>query len=105
MRTLKFNVNAQIIQKDPNCNFDNIIAGTKDYLKAQFTFSSEWQDCILVASFWRGEQEHAVIISNGECIIPYEALVGQTFRVSVIGMRGDYKITTNTIVVRQGVSR
>lgn len=105
MRLLKFNVNTQVIQKDPNCDFDNIVAGTKDYLKAQFTFSPEWQDCILVASFWRGKQEHAALIRNGECMIPPEALVGPTFRVSVIGQRGNYQITTNSIVVRQEVSR
>lgn len=105
MRLLKFNVNAQIIQKDPGCNFEHIVAGTRDYLVAQFTFSPEWQDCILVASFWRGEHEHAALIQDGQCVIPADALVGRTFRVSVTGQRGDCRITTNSIPVRQEVSR
>lgn len=105
MRLLKFNVDAQTIQKDPDCDFDNIVAGTQGYLKAQFTFSPEWQDCILVASFWRGKNEYAEFIRNGECMIHPDALVGPTFRVSVTGQRGDYRITTNKILVRQEVSR
>ena len=105
MRLLKFNVDAQHIQKDPDCNFEHIVAGTQDYLRAQFTFSPEWQDCILVASFWRGQKEHAAFIQNGECVIPPDALIGPTFRVSVTGQRGDYRITTNKILVRQEVSR
>ena len=105
MRLLNFNVNGQRIQKDPNCDFDNIVAGTKDYLKAHFTFSPEWQDCKLVASFWRGSVEHAVFIVNGECMIPPEVLNGRTFQVSVIGQRDNYRITTNKVVVRQEVCR
>lgn len=105
MRLLKFNVDAQHIQKDPNCDFSNIVAGTKEYLRAQFTFSPEWQDCILVASFWRGKDEHAVFIENGECMIPSEALTGNMFRISVIGQRGTYRITTNKIAVKQEVCR
>lgn len=105
MRLLKFNVNAQHILKDPNCDFTNIVAGTKGYLRAQFTFSPEWQDCVMVASFWRGQEEHAEFIINGECMIPEEALVGPTFRVSVVGQRGYYRITTDKVLVRQEVSR
>jgi hypothetical protein len=82
------------------------VAGTKNYLRAKFTFSSEWRDCVKVASFWRGEKEYAVLLnSDGTCDIPPEVLPGATFRVSVIGQKQDYRITTNKIVVRQEVSR
>lgn len=55
MRLLKFNVKSQLITKDPDCDFSGLVAGTKNYLKAYFTFSSEWDNCILIASFWRGK--------------------------------------------------
>lgn len=42
MRTLKFIVNAQQIHKDPSCDFDNLVAGTKNYLRAHFTFSPDF---------------------------------------------------------------
>ena len=105
MRLLKFNVNAQHIQKDPECDFTGIVAGTSGYLRAQFVLSSEWQGCTVVASFWRGSKEYAVILENDECMIPMEVLRGQTFRVSVTGQRNDYRITSNKVLVRQEVSR
>lgn len=106
MRLLTFNVESQCVHKDPNCDFTNIVAGTKNYLRAKFTFSDEWRDCVKVASFWRGEKEYAVVLnSDGICDIPPEALTGATFRVSVIGQKQDYRITTNKIVVRQEVPR
>lgn len=103
MRLLKFNVYAQRLFADPECDFSNIIAGTEGYLQAHFTFSSEWDNCVKVASFWRGEKEHAVLIENGKCDIPTEVLTGPTFRVSVIGQSDAYRITTNRLLVRQGV--
>ena len=105
MRTLKFIVDAQHIHKDPSCDFTNIVAGTQNYLDTHFTFSPEWHDCILVASFWRGGKEHAVLIEDGKCDIPPEVLGGRTFGLSIIGQREDYRITTNRILIRQEVSR
>jgi hypothetical protein len=105
MRLLNFNVEAQHISKDPNCDFTKIVAGTSNYLKAHFTFSPEWQGCKKAASFWRGGQEHAVILKDDECDIPEEVLTGMTFGVTVTGQNGDYRITTNRVTVRQEVSR
>lgn len=105
MRVLEFNVKAQHICKNPSCDFTNIVAGTKNYLQAHFTFSPEWQDCILVASFWRGGKEYAALIQNGTCDIPQEVLGGRTFGVSVTGQRGSYILTTNRAIVRQEVFR
>lgn len=105
MRVLEFIVNAQQIYKDPNCDFTNIVAGSKNYLQAHFTFSPEWQDCTIVASFWRGDKEHATFVQDGICDIPTEALTGRTFQVSVIGQRDDYRLPTNKVLVRQEVSR
>lgn len=105
MRLLNFNVNTQHIQKSPDCDFEHIVAGTHNYLRACFTFSPEWHGCIIVASFWRCGKEHAVLVEDGQCDIPAEALVGRSFSVSLVGQRGDYRITTNRIFIRQEVSR
>ena len=105
MRVLKFNVNAQQITKAPECDFSNLVAGTSGYLRAHFTFSPEWDNCVKVAQFWRGGKDHAVLIKNNECEIDPDALTGATFKVSVVGQRDDYRITTNKVIVRQEVSR
>lgn len=106
MRLLVFNVNSQCVHKDPECDFSHIVAGTKKYLRAKFNFSDDWNGCVKVASFWRGEKEEAVMLnSNGTCDIPPEVLTGATFRVSITGQRNDYRIITNKIIVRQEVRR
>lgn len=105
MRLLEFNVSSQCVHKDPECDFSHIVAGTKNYLRAKFTFSDEWDGCNKAASFWRGEKEYAVLLINDTCDIPPEVLTGATFRVSVTGLRNDYQLTTNKILVRQEVFR
>ena len=105
MRLLMFNVDSQHITKDPNCDFTGLVAGTRNYLKACFSFSQEWDGCQLVASFWRGDKEHAAFIEDGVCEIPPEALTGMVFKVSVTGQKGSYRITTNRVSVRQEVNK
>lgn len=105
MRSLMFKVNGQKIEKDPACDFSGLVAGTEGYLKAKFTFSEEWNGCILVASFWKGGTEHAARIVNNECDIPSEALTGATFKVSAVGKRRGLLIKTNKVIVVQEVNR
>lgn len=104
MRLLQFNVNAQTISKDPECDFSNLVSGTSGYLKAKFKFSEEWDNCIKIARFFRGNNEYATCLDcNNECDIPEEALVGATFRVSVLGQNNNYRINSNSLSVRQEV--
>lgn len=101
IRILRFIIRAQTITKDPMCNFDKIVKGTSGYIKAQFSFSSEWNGCKIAASFWSLGKEYAAILKNGECFIPEEALQWNNFGVSVTGIRGKYKIKTNQIRINQ----
>lgn len=101
MRVLSFDVDRQQISKNPDCDFSGLVAGTQKYLQAHFSFSQEWQNCVLVASFWRGNTEHAVLIKDNTCEIPPEVLAGRVFSISVTGQRGDCRITTNKVYVRQ----
>lgn len=105
MRLLNFIVNGQHISKDPNCDFSKIVAGSSNYLKAHFTFSPEWQDCKKAASFWRGSNEHAVLLKNDMCDIPPEVLTGLTFGVSVTIQNGNTRVPTDRVIVSQEVYR
>ena len=51
MRTLKFIITAQNVQKDPDCDFTGIVAGTQGYLQAEFSVSGEWAGCRMAAIF------------------------------------------------------
>lgn len=101
MRTLNFNVTAQKIQKDPNCNFSGLVSGTKGYLQAAFDFSPEWAGCKKVAAFYCFGEEYAVPIVGNVCMIPSEALTWTDFEVAVVGERDGYRITTNKIEITQ----
>lgn len=105
MRVLEFIVNDQILAKNPSCDFGNIVPGTEGYLQARFSFSPEWNNCILIARFFRGNEEHACRIVDNTCVIPPEVLKGRTFSVSVLGQRDNYRLTTNKILIVQEVSK
>lgn len=106
MRTLKFIVNDQIIEQDPRCNFDNLVPGSEGYFKAEFSFSPHWDGFVKAATFWSllGKEYQPQILKDGKsCIIPTEALKKKTFKIQVIGKRGDsqMKLLTNKVAVCQ----
>lgn len=104
MRTLKFSVDGQRLRKRIDCDFSGLVAGSVGYLRAEFEFSDDWAGCKKAASFWIEDQEYAVRLdSNDSCIIPSEALSGALFKVSVVGIRSDYKISTTRTRVHQEV--
>ena len=101
MRILKFIVTDQKIEKDPECDFTGIVAGTEGYLQAEFLFSEEWAGCRMAAVFSCLGKEYPQPIKNGSCEIPAEALAWDYFRVRVVGQRENYRITTNEVKVKQ----
>lgn len=104
MRTLNFIVNDQIITRDPNCDFENLVPGTEGYIKATFSFSKEWNGCVKVAQFksFMGVEFKPQVLTDGvSCMIPAEALAKKRFYVSVIGKNNEYTIKTNSVEVCQ----
>lgn len=106
MRTLKFIVNAQTITKDPTCDFSNLIPGTDGYLRAEFSFSKEWDDYTRVAGFYSvmGKEYSPKLLAEGRyCIIPTDALVRRAFKVQVVGKKlsDGSTLTTNKVEVYQ----
>lgn len=104
MRTLKFNVKDQILEQDPFCDFSGLVPGTKEYVRAMFSFSSEWNGCAKVVSFWSmlGKEYSPKMLSDGiSCLIPAEALMKRAFKIQVMGKKDDLKIITNKITIQQ----
>ena len=104
MRTLKFIVNGQDITLDPNCDISSLVPGTSGYVKAEFSFSKEWDGCAKVAAFYSnlGREFTPQLLKNGKvCEIPTEALKKSIFKVKVLGQKSDYTICTNKVVVYQ----
>lgn len=104
MRTLKFIVKNQLIEQDPKCDFSGLVPGTEEYLKAEFSFSSEWDNCAKVVAFYSmfgSEYEPQVLEDGKSCFIPSDALKRRSFKLRVLGRRDNFKITTNKVVVHQ----
>lgn len=104
MRTLCFIVEDQILKRDPDCDFDNLVPGTEGYLQAEFRFSSEWNSSKKVAAFYStmGREYPPQVLKDGKtCMIPAEACSKQSFAIQVIGKKDGYKILTNKVTVSQ----
>lgn len=103
MRTLVFDVSEQKIEKNPKCNFSNIVSGSENFLIAKFNFDKTWNGYGRVAVFKKLFDEYPVIINkNGECLIPSEVLRMGSFQVSVVGKTIDGKrLTTNYVKIDQ----
>lgn len=104
MRTLKFIVEGQIIKPDPSCDFSGLVPGTNGYIQADFSFSKEWSGYAKVAAFYSVmgvEYEPKKLIGGEHCLIPLDALKRRVFKVRVIGKKGDSKMMTNKLAVKQ----
>lgn len=104
MITLKFNVDGQKIALDPTCDTTDLVPGTEGYVKAEFTFSNEWDGCAKVVAFYSnlGTEYEPRILKDGKlCTIPTEALKNSIFKVKVLGQRTGYTICTNKVSVCQ----
>ena len=104
MRILRFIINDQIIKRDSNCDFSNLVPGTEGYIQAEFIFSSDWNNTIRVAAFYSmtGQEYEPQVLKDGKtCMIPAEALKQHSFKIQLIGKKNNFKIITNKVVVHQ----
>lgn len=101
MRNLNFKVNAQVVEAVGD--FAHLVPGSKGYLIAVFDFSDDWNGCTKFASFFDGRKEYAVKLNSNRCGIPDEVCAKDKFKVQLTGVKGNYKIITNKILVRQEV--
>lgn len=104
MRTLKFIVDGQIIKQDPSCDFNGLLPGTNNYLRAEFTFSKEWESTAKVVGFFSNmgkEYEPRVLNDGKSCVIPADALKNRIFKMQVIGKNKVRALRTNKFIVEQ----
>lgn len=101
MRTLVFRISGQSIERDAACKFNGLVPGTKGYLRAAFTFDEEWNGLEKIAVFTSYGKEIPRRLINNAVMIPDEILETDSFFISVIGIRPDFRIQTSRIGVRQ----
>lgn len=104
MRTLKFIVDGQKIRPDPTCDFSGLDPGTTGYLRAEFTFSKEWNNTVKVAGFYSnlGKEYEPRLLKDGRtCLIPAEATKKRVFKIQILGNNGSCTLQTNRFAVDQ----
>lgn len=104
MRVLRFIVTGQVLEPDPNCDFDGLFPGRDMDVEAEFELSSEWESMIKVAAFWSmlgKEYPPQVLDEYDTCVIPEEALSKPTFKVQLFGKGRSNALRTNTVTIYQ----
>lgn len=105
MRTLRFIVKGQTIERDPECDFDGLVPGSERYVQAKFILSPEWRGAAVVVSFWSvlgKEYDPQVLRVDNTCDIPVEALQRRTFKIGLVGKTSEgWKLRTNRVAVSQ----
>ena len=98
MRNLKFKVSGQKLSKEGD--FDNIVVGSKGYLKACFTFNSEWNGFGKVAMFKSNVSDEVLVKINaeGECMFPDAVTDGAYISIRVIGKSKTGQLITSGTV-------
>lgn len=108
MRTLRFIVNDKTIEPDVTCDFSGLFPGKNPNVKAEFSFSSEWENTVKVAAFWSildAEYKPQELKDGKSCIIPVEALSRASFKIQVFGRNRNTKLATNKLTIRQSGGR
>ena len=107
MRTLRFIVDGETIKEDPSCDFSGLFPGRNPDIRAEFSFSPEWNDRVKVAAFWsvlNAEYEPQEIIDDS-CAIPSEALLRPIFKIQILGKKRKRVFNTNKLTIRQSGDR
>lgn len=103
MQILQFIVDGKTIKQDPSCDFSGLFPGKNPNIRAEFTFSSEWNNMVKVAAFWSvlDKEYEPQVIEDDSCIIPSEALLKPSFKIQVLGKKGNERIDTNKLIILQ----
>jgi hypothetical protein len=97
---LEFSINKQIITRTDE---NTVVAGSKNYLYAHFTFCEDWLGVEKTAVFKRADvfskeegKAYTVLLENDTCRVPHEVIKEPMFTVSVFG--GE-RITANKVEI------
>lgn len=101
MRVLEYNVSGQKLEAIGN--HDNVVKGSRNYIKAKFKLNDkDWDGCSLAAEFIIGRKSIASEVDKDfSCFVPDKACDSFYYKVRLHGKRGLKKITTNCVIERQ----
>lgn len=108
MRILRFIVDNESIKQDPSCDFSGLFPGKNPDVRAEFIFSSEWENAVKVAAFWSmlDTEYEPQVVRDDKCNIPKDALNRASFKIQLLGKKyepalGTITLSTNRLTIRQ----
>lgn len=103
MSVLKFIVTKQKLTEDGK---PFVVENSVEYLTAEFDFSSAWTSCSKTAVFKKasGEAFSVLLDNKNSCVVPWEVIQCPSFTVSVYGICGIERITTNQVTIKVDIS-
>ena len=98
MRTLKYIVTGQKIERDLKCDFEDIKKGTNNYINLLFVFDNEWKDTIKVISMKNSDGvETNRVLENNQVSLPLQVTDGSLFYFELYGKKTDGTIIRTNI--------
>ena len=92
---LRFTVRKKVLKKDLTTPFNKMIFGSGQPYAVEFGLDDEWRGFSCVAAFVTEVRTYYVPLVSGKANIPEEALQHKKFSVSVVGQKGNTRLTTN----------
>lgn len=92
---LEFNVKKQIIERIDD--FD-VVADSRNYLKAHFNLSEEWIGDVTAVFGFGGQFYNVVLDDDSTCVVPFEVIKMPEFSVSLF-CDGEKLVTSNIATV------
>ena len=103
MRELKFIVDGQKLTKSKECDFENIVRGTNNYLRLTFWFDTAWNGTTkaIEVSNISGTKIIEPLV-NGSFVLPSQVTGDSIMKVKVYGMKktGE-QIASNEMLIKQ----
>jgi hypothetical protein len=102
MRELLFNISGQKLEKNENCNFDDIVMNSNNYLKLLFDFDASWGGSRKAIKLTNGkDKEVNLLIKGNSCLVPNDITNNNYFTLKLYGKNNISEFETNELIINQ----
>lgn len=101
MRELHFDVTGQLLRRNKQCDFENIVRGSDNYLCLVFHFDNDWKETKRVISFYDVDGKQTNEIIQDKVTVPVDVTHGSMFYFELTGKSNKTRITTNRMYIEQ----
>ena len=101
MRELHFDVAGQLLRRNKQCDFENIVRGSDNYLCLVFHFDNDWRETKRVISMYDVDGNQINESEQDKATVPVSVTHGSMFYFELTGKSNKTRITTNRMYIEQ----